>query len=117
MWKRLSDPTTSTVYKNEPRSTPAIIRLMDEFRNDDCADRVYATTSLGSVSFTLAPDFSLADAFPAVSISPRPPLFTVAYFPARSRQAEASRVCKEDELRHVVELYLLRLLSEASEVR
>jgi hypothetical protein len=121
MWLSLKSPEVVQAYLREASPEPPLARqvlarlLGDLQRREDLPDRVYAVTSLGRLRLTTAPDGLQEDrhAFIFVGLARQGSRFFASYFPAGCRHSRWGRDCREEELPHLVECLLLRLLLES----
>jgi hypothetical protein len=113
MWRPLQDTGLGVAFEKEfpsGRAPAALARLLNELSSQEYAGKIFAVTSLGNLRLTTAPDYTQADRHDVVAIKCRGDEYVVGYIEARSSKASPATICREDELKSVVERYLLRLL-------
>ncbi|WP_163996547.1 hypothetical protein [Pyxidicoccus caerfyrddinensis] len=113
MWIPLSDPGLVSAYTREfhgGNAPPRFVRLLSELQQLELPATVYAVTSLHNLWLTMATAAEPLGSTDAITIDAKGNLCVVSYFEAGNRRAVAGRLCKESELRDLVEVYLLRMI-------
>jgi len=113
MWRPLNDSQLVSAYVKEfpgSRAPAALVKLLEALRTTDCDGNVFAVTSLGSLWFTTAPDYTQADKHPSVSVLLRGDGFSVSYVEAGKRRATSGGITLESGLEATVRAFLLRMV-------
>jgi hypothetical protein len=87
----------------------ALRELLADLAAQDFREALFVATSLGTLRLTTARSHEEMHQHDAVAVGVRGSEFVVSYVEAGAAKASPSTICGAEELREVVERYLLRL--------